>query len=63
MIHDFCVSLGKNSKKVHVVSGLNTKWKNPFLDFSFLLQGLIRDYSILGFFISIAEKNPCNLTQ
>ena len=24
-IHDFCVSLGKDSKKVHVVSGLNKK--------------------------------------
>ena len=24
-IHDFCVYLGKDSKKVHVVSGLNTK--------------------------------------
>ena len=41
-----------DSKKVHVVhvSGFNTKasnwlyrWKNPFWDFSFLSQGLIRD--------------------
>ena len=49
-MHDVCVSLGKDSKKVHMVSGLNTKtsnslykWKNSFLDFSFLSQGLIRN--------------------
>ena len=49
-IHDFCVSLGKDSKKVHVVSGFNTKiiascidGRIRFLDFSFLSQGLIRD--------------------
>ena len=49
-IHDFCVSLEKVSKKVHVVSGLNIKASNNCIDgkirfqlgFSFLSQGLIR---------------------
>ena len=33
-IHDVCVSLGKYSKIVHVVSGLNTKTKGSLTSFS-----------------------------
>ena len=71
-IHDFCVSLGKDSKNVHVVSGPNTRrsciqyrWKNPVLDLSFLSQGLICDYPFSDFlFLSqkrirvVSRNNP-----
>ena len=41
----FCVSLGKDSKKVHVASGLHAKI-------------VAREKSIFVFFVSFAEKNP-----
>ena len=44
-IRRFCVSLGKDSKKIHVASGLRAKI-------------VAREKSVFGFFVSFAEKNP-----
>ena len=45
MIRPFCVSLGKDSKKLHVASGLRAKI-------------VAQEKSIFGFFVSFAETNP-----